>query len=54
MMQTIRNMRRTVGATLILTAALTILPATAAPHQAEAYTYTPKRICDIEWQRGAG
>ena len=51
MMQTIRNMRRTVGATLILTAALTFLPAFAAP-PAEAYTYTPKRICNIDWREG--
>jgi hypothetical protein len=51
MMQTIRNMRRTVGATLILTAALTFLPAFTAP-PAEAYTYTPKRICDIDWREG--
>lgn len=51
MMQTIRNMRRTVGATLILTAALTFLPAFTAP-PAEAYTYTPKRICNIDWREG--
>lgn len=51
MMQTIRNMRRSVGATLILTATLTILPAFTAP-QVEAYTYTPKRICDIDWRKG--
>lgn len=51
MMQTIRNMRRSVGATLILTATLTILPAFTAP-QVEAYTYTPKRICDIDWREG--
>jgi hypothetical protein len=52
MIQSIRNMRRAIGATLILTAALTILPASAAPHRAEAYTYTPKRICDADWREG--
>jgi hypothetical protein len=52
MIQTIRNTRRVIGATLILTAALTILPASVAPHQAEAYTYTPKRICDVDWAEG--
>jgi hypothetical protein len=52
MIQSIRNMRRAIGATLILTAALTVLPASAAPHRAEAYTYTPKRICDVDWREG--
>jgi hypothetical protein len=52
MTQTIRKMRRPIGATLILTATLTILPAFAVPHRAEAYTYTPKRICDIDWDKG--
>ena len=52
MMQTIRNTRRAIVATLILTATLSILPAFAAPHQAEAYTYTPRRICDIDWREG--
>jgi hypothetical protein len=52
MMQTIRNTRRAIVATLILTATLSILPAFAAPHQAQAYTNTPKRICDIDWREG--
>ena len=51
MTETIRNTRRTVGATLILTAMLTLLPASAVPH-AEAYSYTPDRICDIDWREG--
>lgn len=52
MMQTIRNTRRAIVATLILTATLSILPAFAAPHPAQAYTYTPKRICNIDWREG--
>ena len=52
MMQTIRNTRRAIVATLILTATLSILPAFAAPHQAEAYTSTPRRICDVDWREG--
>jgi hypothetical protein len=51
MTQTFRTTARALGATLILTTTLTLAPATTAP-QAEAYTYTPKRICPIEWERG--
>ena len=51
MMNPIRTLRRTIAATLILTATLSILPALRSP-EATAYTYTPRRICDIDWREG--
>jgi hypothetical protein len=51
MAQMIRNTRRALAATLILTAMLTIAPALRAP-EASAYTYTPRKICQIDWRDG--
>jgi soluble lytic murein transglycosylase-like protein len=41
--------RRATVATLILTA---LIIAPVAPATGEAYSYTPRRICDIDWRAG--
>lgn len=47
------RLRRVLIATLILTATLTIFPVATASAATtdEAYTYTPNKICPIEWRK---
>ena len=54
MKQTIRNTRRAITATLILTAVLSTFPvATAqAATTTNRYSYVPRKICPIDWREG--